>query len=85
MNVYNFRIVCHLGSGQFATVEKALWQTREGQSEGVAVKALKPGATEDEKIKFLQEAAIMGQFNHPNVLALCGIIPDKERVSLVII
>ena len=79
------RIVGHLGSGQFGSVEKALWRRRDGKELWVAVKELKPGASEPEKIKFLQEAAIMGQFKHINVLALCGIIPDKESVSCLLV
>ena len=47
----------------------------------VAVKTLKPAAKEEDKVKFLQEAAIMGQFNHPNVVKLFGVITMGEPVS----
>ena len=51
----------------------------------VAVKCLSVGASEDERVKFLQEAAIMGQFKHPNTIRMCGVITICEpvRVSLV--
>ena len=34
-------------------------------------------------MKFLQEAAIMGQFRHPNVVKLFGVIADEEPVRSV--
>ena len=33
------------------------------------------------RLKLLQEAAIAGQFSHPNVLKLLGVILTKEEVS----
>ena len=43
----------------------------------VAVKTMEEGASEEERVKFLQEAAIMGQFkNHPNILRILGIVLD---------
>ena len=47
----------------------------------VAVKTLKEGAGEGDKVKFLQEAAIMGQFSHPNVVKLYGVITEGKSVS----
>jgi serine/threonine protein kinase len=55
-----------------------------GEKIEVAVKTLKEGAGEEDKVKFLQEAAIMGQFSHPNVVKLYGIITEGEPVSLYI-
>ena len=46
----------------------------------VAVKQLKPGASETEKIKFLREAAINGQFRHPNVVKLMGVVTGSGPV-----
>ena len=47
----------------------------------VAVKSLACNAPENERIKLLQEAAVMGQFHHPNVLALYGVVVDQDLVS----
>ena len=47
----------------------------------VAVKLVHPGASEEEKVKFLQEAAINGQFRHPNVVKLMGVVTLGEPVS----
>ena len=74
----------HLGSGQFGTVKKGVWQSPEGSVE-VAVKQLKLGATEVDRVKFLQEAAIMGQFYHPNVVQLHGVITRDDPVSQLMI
>ena len=69
-----------LGSGQFGTVNKGIWQSPMGAME-VAVKQLQPGASEEEKVKFLQEAAINGQFRHPNLVKLMGVVTVGEPVS----
>ena len=47
----------------------------------VAVKTLKEGSGEEDKVKFLREATIMGQFNHPNVVKLHGIVIESEPVK----
>ena len=47
----------------------------------MAVKTLKPGSTETDKIRFLQEAAINGQFRHPNVVKLIGVVTIDQPVS----
>lgn len=49
----------------------------------VAIKTLKEGASEEDRVKFLQEAAIMGQFKHVNVVAMHGVITDKELVIII--
>ena len=47
----------------------------------VAVKTLKIGSTELDTVKFLQEAAINGQFQHPNVVTLFGVVTIGKPVS----
>ena len=76
----NFRVTESLGSGQFGVVSKGIWQSPKGPLD-VAVKQLQPGASEEEKVKFLQEAAINGQFRHPNVVQLMGVVTVGEPVS----
>ena len=44
----------------------------------VAIKTLKPGATEKNKLDFLIEAIIMGQFHHPNVIFLQGVVTNSK-------
>lgn len=69
-----------IGSGNFAEICKGLW-TCDSDSMVVAVKSLKEIASEGDRIWFLQEAAIMGQFWHPNVTSLYGVITVGEPVS----
>ena len=57
-----------------------VWTTSVESTE-VAVKTLQPMASEIDKVKFLQEAAIMGQFLHPNVVKLYGVVTVREPVS----
>ena len=73
----------HLGSGQFGRVDKGIWITKSGLVD-VAVKTLKGFATEEEEIKFLQEAAINGQFHHPNVVRLFGVVTVGRPVSVIL-
>ena len=47
----------------------------------MAVKILKEEFSEVDKVKFLQEAAINGQFWHPNVVKLMGVVTVGEPVS----
>ena len=71
-----------LGSGEFGTVNKAIWTKDVSGSDSkedtvVAVKTLSKDASEDDRVKFLQEAAIMGQFIHPSILGLLGIVMEE--------
>ncbi len=51
----------------------------------MAVKMLKAGSSEDDKVKFLQEAAINGQFRHINVVRLMGVVTLDEPVWYLIV
>ena len=77
---FSFRVTEHLGSGQFGTVKMGIWQSPAGAVE-VAVKTLQSSASQEDRVKFLQEAAINGQFRHPNVVKLLGVITVGEPVS----
>ena len=75
------RILNVLGSGQFGQVSRGLWEVSTICTE-VAVKTLKDRASEEDKVKFLQEAAIMGQFSHPNVVTMYGVVTVGDPVSV---
>ena len=62
-----------IGSGEFGTVYKGVWNSSSGLID-VAIKKLKENFAKEEKVKFLQEGAIMGQFHHPSIVKLHGII-----------
>ena len=50
----------------------------------VAVKTIQSDK-EEKKVKFLQEAAIMGQFRHPNIVKLMGVVTMGELVRTMYI
>ena len=69
-----------IGSGAFGTVYRGVWShpTTDSVKEEVAVKTMENGASEEDRVKFLQEAAIMGQFNHTNIVKILGIVQGNE-------
>ena len=79
----SYRITDNLGEGQFGTVNKGIWQSPAGAKK-VAVKTLKSQASETDAVKFLQEAAINGQFKHPNIVKLFGVVTIGEPVRYLI-
>ena len=63
-------------------VKRAVWSSPAGPRE-VAVKMLPPDATEKDQIRFLQEAAVNGQFNfHPNIVHLFGVVTVEKPVTM---
>lgn len=74
-------MINHLATGEFGSVAKAYWRSKSGRTE-VAVKSVPPNASSTERVKLLQEAAMMGQFRHPNVAQLQGIVTNGMPVSL---
>ncbi len=71
-----------IGSGQFGRVHKGEWFSLSGATPlPVAIKILNPNSGDEQRVKFLQEAAIMGQFIHPNVVNLMGVVTVGEPVS----
>ena len=75
------RLKEHLGNGEFGTVQRGLWSIQQGEGVTaleVAVKSMELGECKDERLKFLQEATIMGQFGHRNILQVFGIILNNS-------
>ena len=68
-----------LGEGEFGTVYKGVWASSPQGPLQVAVKSLH-SQEKDNKYKLLKEAAIMGQFSHPNVVKMYGVIDKPCKV-----
>ncbi|XP_077991868.1 proto-oncogene tyrosine-protein kinase Yrk-like [Glandiceps talaboti] len=66
-----------LGGGQFGDVWQGLWSNVTT----VAVKTLKPGSMSPEA--FLQEANIMKNLRHDNLLCLLAVCSDSEPIYIV--
>ncbi|KAK2106007.1 Ephrin type-A receptor 2 [Saguinus oedipus] len=60
-----------LPTGEFGEVYKGTLKASSGKKEvPVAIKTLKAGYTEKQRVDFLGEAGIMGQFSHHNIIRL---------------
>ena len=67
-----------IGEGEFGVVCQGEWQNNTGVVQKVAIKVL---YNEDNKAKLIQEAAAMGEFNHPHVVRLFGVVTLGKPVS----
>ncbi len=79
--IYPYSVQLDIGTGQFGTVKEGVWQEEDGRSTKVALKSLKHDCAPDDKLKFLQEAAIMAQFRHPNIIMVFGVVVESQPVS----
>ena len=77
------RICEELGTGEFGAVSRAMWKPTEQKKVEVAVKTLNTNVSTKDRVRFLQEAAIMCQFDHGNVVKLHGVVTD-EPVTIVL-
>ncbi|XP_059144235.1 ephrin type-A receptor 8-like [Physella acuta] len=80
---------CHItiesviGGGEFGDVCKGKLRMPGRHEMTVAIKTLKPGATEKNRLDFLTEASIMGQFDDPNVIFLEGVVTKSNPIMIV--
>ncbi|XP_058808971.1 ephrin type-B receptor 1-B isoform X2 [Phymastichus coffea] len=74
-----------IGGGEFGDVCRGkLKLPPDGRSEiDVAIKTLKPGSVDKARNDFLTEASIMGQFEHPNVIFLQGVVTKSNPVMII--
>ena len=78
------RVLQKLGSGEFGVVNLGLWSNGSADPVQVAVKTLNSQCSESDRVKFLREAAIMGQFVHNNVVQLHGVVTEEEKMMIVL-
>ncbi|CAG7731842.1 unnamed protein product [Allacma fusca] len=65
-----------IGQGQFGDVHQGWFRTKEAEKIPVAVKTCKLDADAATRDRFLEEAYIMQQFDHPHIVKLIGICSD---------
>lgn len=65
-------------SGEFGEVFRGVMKNRVRGDVPVAIKTLKLGYSEKQRQDFLSEASIMGQFSHPNIIRLEGVVTKCE-------
>ncbi|XP_029090225.1 ephrin type-B receptor 6 [Monodon monoceros] len=72
-----------IGAGSFGEVRRGRLQPRGRREQAVAIQALWSGGAESLQMAFLGQAAVLGQFQHPNVLRLEGVV-TKSRPLMVV-
>ncbi|KAL8574403.1 Ephrin type-A receptor 4 [Nucella lapillus] len=72
-----------LGGGEFGDVCKGKLRIPGRPEMTVAIKTLKRGATEKNRLDFLTEASIMGQFDDPNVIFMEGVVTKNNPIMIV--
>ena len=73
----NVKCLIHVSPGEFGDVCKG-YLSHHGKHISVAIKTLKAGASDKNRLDFLTEASIMGQFDDPNVIYLEGVVTKSE-------
>lgn len=72
----NVSLIEIIGEGQFGDVHKGIFKDSEENTTEVAVKTCKVESTETVGEKFLEEAYIMKQFDHPHIVKLIGVCTE---------
>ncbi|XP_043932942.1 ephrin type-B receptor 4 isoform X2 [Protopterus annectens] len=72
-----------IGAGEFGEVCRGRLKVPGKKENYVAIKTLKGGYTEKQRREFLSEASIMGQFDHPNIIRLEGVITNSCPVMII--
>lgn len=77
--------LCLFASGEFGEVCSGPLRLPGKREIQVAIKTLKAGYTEQQRRDFLWEASIMGQFNHPNIIRLEGVVTKSESPGFLLV
>ena len=72
-----------LPKGEFGEVCRGRLKAPGKKESCVAIKTLKGGYTERQRREFLSEASIMGQFEHPNIIRLEGVVTNSVPVMIL--
>lgn len=75
--------ICHVRAGEFGEVCRGRLRVPGKKENYVAIKTLKGGYTDKQRRDFLSEASIMGQFQHPNIIHLEGVITASCPVMIL--
>ncbi|PIO38949.1 hypothetical protein AB205_0212070, partial [Aquarana catesbeiana] len=72
-----------IGVGEFGEVCSGRLKVPGKREIYVAIKTLKAGYTDKQRRDFLSEASIMGQFDHPNIIHLEGVVTKCKPVMII--
>ncbi|KAJ8384306.1 hypothetical protein AAFF_G00206630 [Aldrovandia affinis] len=79
----SIRIERVIGAGEFGEVCSGRLKLPSKREICVAIKSLKAGYSEKQRRDFLSEASIMGQFDHPNIIRLEGVVTRCKPVMII--
>ncbi len=65
--------------------QKAVLKKRSGHERQVIIRSPDPGTEQQATTLLLQEAVIMGQIRHPNVVSLHGLIMEDKKVEPILV
>lgn len=71
--------------GEFGEVCSGRLKTPAKKEIPVAIKTLKGGYMDRQRKDFLREASIMGQFDHPNIIRLEGVVTKSKYSCLFVV
>ncbi|XP_045550258.1 ephrin type-A receptor 3-like isoform X4 [Salmo salar] len=72
-----------IGAGEFGEVCSGCLRLQGKREIYVAIKSLKAGYADKQRRDFLSEASIMGQFDHPNIIRLEGVVTRCKPVMII--
>uniref|UniRef100_A0A3Q0SNP8 receptor protein-tyrosine kinase n=1 Tax=Amphilophus citrinellus TaxID=61819 RepID=A0A3Q0SNP8_AMPCI len=72
-----------IGMGEFGEVCSGRLRAQGKREIYVAIKSLKAGYSDKQRRDFLSEASIMGQFDHPNIIRLEGVVTRCKPLMII--
>ncbi|MEQ2302745.1 Ephrin type-A receptor 4-A [Ameca splendens] len=83
IDVSNIHIERVIGIGEFGEVCSGRLRVQGKREIYVAIKSLKAGYSDKQRRDFLSEASIMGQFEHPNIIRLEGVVTRCKPLMII--
>lgn len=86
LEVPSYRIVINreIGNGAYGKVYGGEAMLKENVWSAVAVKQLKNGSTDSDRLNLLSEAEALRKFDHSNILKLLGVCIQSEPISTIV-
>uniref|UniRef100_A0A673ACZ7 receptor protein-tyrosine kinase n=1 Tax=Sphaeramia orbicularis TaxID=375764 RepID=A0A673ACZ7_9TELE len=83
IDVSSIHIERVIGMGEFGEVCSGRLRLQGKREIYVAIKSLKAGYSDKQRRDFLSEASIMGQFDHPNIIRLEGVVTRCKPLMII--
>ncbi|CAL9688863.1 unnamed protein product [Knipowitschia caucasica] len=83
IDVNSIHIERVIGMGEFGEVCSGRLRLQGKRESYVAIKSLKAGYSDKQRRDFLAEASIMGQFDHPNIIRLEGVVTRCKPLMII--